>query len=80
MKTSIFKQAGLLPNAVAIARGVPRGWAGLRYLALAPSRWLLKAARGPDGAAVYDQHLTEQLSHLALPTVYRQLLELKRVT
>ena len=36
--TSNFKIAGRLPQAVAISLGVPRGWQGRRYKALAPPR------------------------------------------
>ena len=36
--TSNFKIAGNLPQAVAISLGVPRGWTGRRYKALAPLR------------------------------------------
>jgi uncharacterized protein YeaO (DUF488 family) len=40
--TSNFKIAGHLPQAVAICRGLPRGWSGRRYIALAPSWQLVK--------------------------------------
>jgi len=40
--TSNFKIAGNLPQAVAISLGVPRGWRGCRYKALAPPRDLIK--------------------------------------
>ncbi|MEJ7615831.1 MAG: hypothetical protein WKF30_02395 [Pyrinomonadaceae bacterium] len=40
--TSSFKVAGHLANAVAISRGVPRGWKGRRYIALAPTWPMLK--------------------------------------
>jgi len=76
MKTSNFKEAGLLRNAIAIAQGVPRGWIGLRFLALAPPWWLLKAARAPGGNAIYDRHFGEQLGQLDPRTVYDQLLQL----
>ena len=38
MKTSNFRNAGRDPNAVAICAGVPKGWGGRQYRALAP-RW-----------------------------------------
>jgi hypothetical protein len=40
--TSNFKVSGHLPQAVAISLGVPRGWTGARYTALAPPRPLIK--------------------------------------
>ena len=40
--TSNFKIAGHPPQAVAISLGVPRGWRGRRYKALAPPRDLIK--------------------------------------
>ncbi len=41
--TSNFKIAGHLPQAVAICRGLPRGWKGRAYKPLAPSWKLVKA-------------------------------------
>jgi hypothetical protein len=40
--TSCFKIAGREPNAVAISRGIPRGWRGRRYIDLAPTWAMLK--------------------------------------
>ena len=40
--TSNFKIAGHLPQAVAISRGLPQGWRGRVYKALAPSWQLIK--------------------------------------
>jgi len=40
--TSNFRTAGHLSQAVAISRGIPRGWRGRRYKALAPPRDLIK--------------------------------------
>jgi hypothetical protein len=41
MKTSYFAKAGKLPNAVSIARSVPKGWNGRQCLELAPPWSLL---------------------------------------
>jgi hypothetical protein len=41
--TSNFKTAGHLPQAVAICRGLPKGWIGRVYRPLAPSWALIKA-------------------------------------
>jgi hypothetical protein len=73
MQTANFEVARHLPNAVAISIGLPRAWRGLRYLALAPPWWLLKAARKPGGHAVFDEHFTEQLSHLDPKIVFHEL-------
>lgn len=47
MKTSSFRISGSDPNAVSIAR-YPMFWSGRRYLALAPSRTLLKAWKAKE--------------------------------
>lgn len=47
--TSNFKAAGHLPQAVAICRGLPKGWAGRVYRVLAPSWKLIKAGLSPEG-------------------------------
>lgn len=44
--TSNYTIAGKLENAVSISQGVPRGWAGRRYLALAPP-WRLVRMNDP---------------------------------
>ena len=61
MKTSNFKIAGQDPNAVAICRGVPRGWKGRRYVALAPS-WVLVKTKLPEDqwkARYYEEVLSK---------------------
>jgi len=45
--TSCFRIAGHLPQAVAICRGLPKGWTGKAYRPLAPSWVLVKAGLPP---------------------------------
>jgi len=61
MKTSNFKLSGTDPNAVAISRGVPKGFKGRRYMPLAPATWAL--VREPD-EAVFREKFMSQLERL----------------
>jgi hypothetical protein len=54
--TSCFKIAGREPNAVAISRGIPRGWRGRRYLDLAP-RWEMLKMSPEDYLREYEKIL-----------------------
>jgi hypothetical protein len=59
--TSNFREHGKHPAAVAISRGVPKGYTGLRYLALAPSRIMLKLKSIDDFYQAYQCDVLEQL-------------------
>jgi len=61
MQTSNFKLSGTDPNAVAISRGVPKGFKGRRYMPLAPATWAL--VREPD-EAVFREKFMRQLERL----------------
>jgi hypothetical protein len=54
--TSCFKIAGREPNAVAISRGIPRGWRGRRYIDLAP-RWEMLKMSPEDYLREYEKIL-----------------------
>ncbi len=51
--TSCFRLAGREPNAVAISRGIPRGWRGRRRLDLAPT-WAMLKMTPEDYRREYD--------------------------
>lgn len=59
--TSNFKIAGHLPQAVAISRGIPRGWQGRRYTALAPPRDLIKIMEPEKFIPLYRAQVLDQL-------------------
>ncbi len=59
--TSNFKIAGHLPQAVAISRGVPRGWQGRVYKALAPSWNLVKIADQTQFIQLYKAQVLDKL-------------------
>jgi uncharacterized protein (DUF488 family) len=59
MRTSNFRLAGYKREAVAISRGVPRGWYGRRYMALAPTRAMLQLIN-----TEFDKAYAEMLSRL----------------
>ncbi len=55
MKTSNFRNAGRLPNAVAICRATPNGWSGRRYPSLAPTWAMVKLPEGVFRSVYADQ-------------------------
>jgi hypothetical protein len=59
--TSNFKIAGRLPQAVAISRGIPRGWQGRRCKALAPPRDLIKIMEPERFIALYRAQVLDKL-------------------
>lgn len=59
--TSNFKIAGHLPQAVAISRGIPRGWQGRRYKALAPPRDLIKIMEPERFIPLYRAQVLDRL-------------------
>jgi len=59
--TSNFKIAGNLPQAVAISRGIPRGWQGRRCKALAPPRDLIKIMEPERFIPLYRAQVLDQL-------------------
>jgi hypothetical protein len=59
--TSNFKISGHLPQAVAISLGVPRGWKGRRYTALAPTRRLIKIMDEPTFIKLYRAETLDKL-------------------
>jgi hypothetical protein len=59
--TSNFKIAGHLPQAVAISRGVPRGWQGRVYRPLAPSWKLVKIADQTQFTRLYKAEILDKL-------------------
>ena len=70
MQTSNFKISGKNPDAVAISRGIPRYWKGKRYIALAPSRELMKVE---DEREYTERYKREVLSTLSPQQVYNDL-------
>lgn len=61
--TSNFRIAGHLPQAVAISRGVPRGWPGRVYRSLAPSWKLVKAGLSQEAfVKVYRAEVLDRLN------------------
>lgn len=61
--TSNFKIAGHLPQAVAICQGLPRGWNGRTYKALAPSWALIKAQLPIDKfTRIYKAEVLDKLN------------------
>ncbi len=54
--TSCFRIAGREPNAVAISRGIPRGWRGRRYIDLAPT-WAMLKMSSEDYLIEYEKIL-----------------------
>jgi hypothetical protein len=59
--TSNFKIAGGLPQTVAISLGVPRGWRGRRYKALAPLRDLIKIMEPEKFIRLYRAQVLDSL-------------------
>ena len=59
--TSNFQIAGRLAQAVAISRGIPRGWQGRRYKALAPPRDLIKIMEPERFIALYRAQVLDKL-------------------
>lgn len=60
--TSNFQTAGHLPQAVAISRGLPRGWQGRVYKALAPSWSLVNIADQTQFIRLYKAQVLEKLN------------------
>jgi len=58
---SSFKIAGHLPQAVAISRGIPRGWQGRRCKALAPPRDLIKIMEPERFIPLYRAQVLDRL-------------------
>jgi hypothetical protein len=59
--TSNFKITGRLPQAVAISRGIPRGWQGRRCKALAPPRDLIKIMEPERFILLYRAQVLDKL-------------------
>jgi hypothetical protein len=59
--TSNFKTAGHLPQAVAISRGLPRGWQGRAYRPLAPSWALVKVTDQVQFTRLYKAQVLDSL-------------------
>jgi len=59
--TSNFKIAGHLPQAVAISRGLPRGWRGRVYRPLAPSWALVKISDPQQFIRLYRTQVLDRL-------------------
>jgi uncharacterized protein (DUF488 family) len=72
MQTSNFARSGKDPQAIAISRGVPRGWKGQRYMALAPPWDLVKIE---DEQVFRERYHKEVLSKLEPRTVFNELGE-----
>jgi hypothetical protein len=63
--TSNFKITGHLPQAVAICRGLPKGWAGRQYLPLAPTWAMIKGNLDPSAfTRVYRETILNKLDPL----------------
>jgi hypothetical protein len=72
MQTSNFKLSGTDPHAVAISRGVPKGFKGRRYLALAPATWAL--VKETD-EAVFRETFMRQLEPLDAKAILKEVGE-----
>jgi len=72
MKTSNFKLSGTDPNAIAISRGVPRGFKGRRCLPLAPATWAL--VKETD-EAVFREKFMLQLERLDAKAILEEVGE-----
>jgi len=59
--TSNFKIAGHLPQAVAISRGLPRGWRGRAYPPLAPTWGLVKITDQVEFIRLYRLQVLDKL-------------------
>jgi len=59
--TSSYKIAGHLPQAVAISRGIPRGWQGRRCQELAPPRDLIKIMEPEKFIPLYRAQVLDRL-------------------
>jgi uncharacterized protein (DUF488 family) len=59
--TSNFKIAGHLPQAVAISRGIPRGWQGRTYKPLAPAWTLVKLTDNEQFIRLYRAQVLDRL-------------------
>ena len=59
--TSNFKNAGHLPQAVAISRGLPRGWRGRAYRPLAPTWGLVKITDQVEFIRLYRSQVLDKL-------------------
>uniref|UniRef100_A0A7V4LCQ7 DUF488 domain-containing protein n=1 Tax=Desulfobacca acetoxidans TaxID=60893 RepID=A0A7V4LCQ7_9BACT len=60
--TSNFQTAGHLPQAAAISRGLPRGWQGRVYKALAPSWSLVNIADQTQFIRLYKAQVLDKLN------------------
>ena len=59
--TSNFRVSGHLPQAVAISLGLPRGWTGRRYRALAPPRILMEIVEPEKFIPLYRARVLDKL-------------------
>lgn len=60
MFTSNYRIAGKEPNAIGISQGIPKGWQGKRYLALAPP-WELVKDTSPGFTERYYERVLNRL-------------------
>jgi len=72
MQTSNFKLSGRDPNAVAISRGVTRGFKGRRYMPLAPATWALVKEKDETR---FREQFQEQLAKLDAKAVLKEVGE-----
>jgi hypothetical protein len=70
MFTSSFKKAGKNAKAVAISRGLPKGYTGIQFLSLAPTPAMLKLK---DINEFYQAYKTEILDKLEPALIYERL-------
>jgi hypothetical protein len=74
MKTSYFSKAGTLSDSVSIARTVPIGWKGKRYIELAPPWELIQQYKVDLDCVLFENHYkTFVLDKLDPEFVYNQL-------
>lgn len=70
MFTSSYRLSGNDPNAVAISRGVPKGYTGRKYYRLAPRSWAMVKEPRED---VFREQFGQQLAELDAHAVMEEL-------
>ena len=78
MKTSYFARAGSFPGAIAISQGVPPGYYGHRYLALAPSwdllEWYKQELKQGASLTLVEESYTKRYQDEVLRVLYAPLV------
>ncbi|MGE5573606.1 MAG: hypothetical protein ACM3ZU_11410 [Bacteroidota bacterium] len=73
MRTSNFEKSGADPKAVAICRGLPEGWMGRWYPAVAPTWEMINGINEPGGYEAFEKGYIKILEGLDPKRVWEDL-------